>query len=181
MIAELFYPNDLKGIIADLREKGDLNATALDNLAHEIFVILKGYSALLVLLVILGVVTTNDPVLLSTLFIFPVFLFLCIFDINRLTNICKLFAVGHTTDAHLDAILKIAPSWALWAWSFQYSYSIEGREYKRKYKVLAKYLPQKPHITTNFLIIYNPKKPQDSIPLLPELEQFNPKVKTSDK
>ncbi|MGH1455602.1 MAG: hypothetical protein ACRBDI_02370 [Alphaproteobacteria bacterium] len=49
IVAELFYPRELKGIIAELRAKGDLNEEVLLRLSREILRVKAWYLLLAVL------------------------------------------------------------------------------------------------------------------------------------
>ncbi len=96
MIAELFYPRELKEIIADLRAKDDLNAEALNRINCYIFLTLKKISIAFVLLSVFLFFVKADlrswVIFYSVFLIFP---FSIYFELKRYSKkILNLYNYG---------------------------------------------------------------------------------------
>lgn len=97
MIAELFYPKELKEIIADLRAEDDLNEEALKRLDKIIY---QGIRSGIILCVFLSLFLLHDEI--REFFVFPaIVMFLLIFlfialDLRKLfQKIIPLYNFGH--------------------------------------------------------------------------------------
>ena len=143
MIAEHFYPKELKGVIADLQVKAILDGESLDQMNRSIkkrIIVGVGFSIFIVLLSLLldhvySILLVNILALYSIysvlrdvysdLKIFPV-----LYSLNSRTEgiVTRIFDTG---------IITVVP---VCSWGLGYEYSVNGNQYTGRVKEIKNYL-----------------------------------------
>ena len=185
MIAELFYPKELKDIIADLRAKDDLNEEALNNVRKEIERLLRAHSILFILLICICYYASINGDLQSSTILVVVFIlsFICIFigiyqNVRRVCcyHVC-LFNKGELVEGKILKCSKNKPfeKHGARSWEFEYSYSDKkGNSHHARLILLLRYNDRIYARDESIYVFYDPQSPQRSMIALPKLyNNFN--------
>jgi F0F1-type ATP synthase assembly protein I len=168
MIAELFYPKELKEVIKDLREKDDLNEEALKNIN-------KSFLATPLIITIL--VTT--PIYLIDGFNFFCWLFIVtsivgyVFSINQTTKKMILpYSLGIPMQGKIESIeYRNALSYgSAEGWSFNYSFmNLKNEPIKKSVCNIRKSVMTSPapEVGNEITVYVYPDDGQSSMPLIP--------------
>ena len=167
MIAELFYPKELKKTIADLRAKDDLNEEALRRVNHDI---MKKYTVILCIFI----------VLLTSAFWAEVFSFFSLilglvlatgsFILNFTNKYTLPYTIGSKVDGYITGVnYEKIPFHGYSGWSIRYEYAVGSEKFEGSSEgidptdVKSEELKQGDRIT----IFYMPNDPSISVPYLP--------------
>ncbi len=167
MIAELFYPKELKQIIADLRAKDDLNEDALKNFDSYVYRTLKSF----VFVIFLGGLFLFHPkagwdawVLVSVSF--PLMLLGFEYLLSRyVKQYLRLYNFGKFTSG-------VCESYGVHRGCFGMTsiFSLDGTERRSHIKSVDVILKGKPYKKgDSVLIAYDPQSPDNNVPFIPSL------------
>lgn len=133
MISALFYPKELKDIIADLKAKDDLNEDALSFIERE-FKLKFIFNICLALLTAALVMIIAGAGIFGFL-IFIIYMGLIIFDavatIKKYSRIAITISFGNLISANLIDIQKYNPSFVHKGWWVRYKIFIDGKEFDK--------------------------------------------------
>ncbi len=178
MFAELFYPKELKEMVADLRAKDQLDSNALGRMNGYIYRrTFKYFVCALFLVISCFVFAQKASVMISLAFFCVICVILFHFksvEMRILKFYPILYLKGKTTEgACLELIMKRNPQGPYpmpIGWELKYRFKVNLKEYFASTKIIpwgiVKPVYQKNDAVTVF---YDPDNPERSVPYVPAL------------
>lgn len=174
MIAEFFYPKELKDIIADLRAKDDLDNEALEKMDAFIYKRLAVYVFTGVFFIFLGlVVARTDITIAIIIFLIGIFLSIHAFysqAISLLKQYPFLYLMNNITSGECLNFYKHGLYGAVAAWRVKYKYKINGIEYIGiTEKITVGRWTTRFKKGDEIVVFYDAQNPERSVPFTPPL------------
>lgn len=170
MIAELFYPKELREVIADLKAKDDLNEAALRRMNGFIYKrlgVYLGMSSVAFLLAVFGAQVTWERYffVFSGLVLLP-------FGPWELLPILKIFPVTYAKGKKVDGQVKRFYIFGLTnaGWKITYLFFYENKKRIGSTFRLTRWIKPYRYSEGDPIKVYvNPEKPEQNVPLTPSL------------
>ena len=178
MFAKLFYPKELKEMVADLQAKGQLDYSAVERMNGYIYWRASVFFIVAILLVISGITFAQRSPIIASLFLFGVIGILLFHYRSEEMRILKLFPIlyvkGKTTEGICLGLIKKRypttpyPKKILWELKYQFKVNLNN------YVASTKNIPMgivKPDYQKNdaVAVFYDPDNPERSVPYVPSL------------
>lgn len=174
MIAQLFFPKDMKRLVYQLRKESNLNKNALMRIEMRIlltYLLFGGFTCAVAAAIKIEYGTTE------AIISFSIGAFILIIITPHLAKhyirLSYLFTVGKYTTSTKIVFKKYRGALFLHeAWDIEYKYLVGGKEYSSSIRwVPRNQLEQNEINAEQIKIAYHPEKPADSVPVLSRLNR----------
>ncbi len=170
MIAELFYPKELKKVIADLRAKDDLNEEALKSLNG--YIIKRFFIVSLVsCFIFIPSIYLSESMAVKSVCVF-LLMFMVFYLVNEIVSILKKFPVVFSSG--VDATARVS-QFSVYGmvnstWQLFYEYEIGAKKYKCNTGRISSWFDCKHYKQHDLIdIYYISNAPHYSAPAIPSL------------
>lgn len=171
MIAELFYPKELKEIIADLRAKDELDEYVLGRLNDFFHLTLVNSLFLSSIPLVVLFIPDQGKVVLFVCVLTSIFIFISYhYKIRKLvSDYAQRYCRGNKTTAKVTKYFKSSGAGGA-IWRLDYKYKIGEREYSTSKTEIPNYFFHKRYYEGDIIdIYYDPFDQSQSVPVVPKL------------